>query len=412
MQAEIIASGTELLMGEIQDTNSSYLASRLPSLGLELRRITLVGDDLNQYAEALERSWRRNAFTFTTGGLGPTVDDLTREAIAKVFKEETFVDPHLLDDLKALFKARGIEEMPPRNIKQAWLIPSAKGIRNRIGTAPGWWAEKDGNVVIALPGPPNELYQMWDLEVAPRLRERIKGSVVLSRTIKTIGLSEALVDEMASDFLHSENPYVGIYARPDGIYLRIIAKGASQNEAQRLLQPVDEQLRGIFKDAVWGTDDETAESSVGTFLREHGLTLATMESCTGGMLADFITNVPGSSNYYKGGIVSYTNELKVASGVSADLIRGHGAVSSQVAEAMAQAVRLRLGADFGIGITGAAGPDALEGKPPGTVYIGVAHSGGCESSNYRFPANNRGLVKRRAVTMALLNLRRILGTRR
>lgn len=409
MYAEIIASGTELLMGEIQDTNSSYLASRLPALGLEVRQVTLVGDDLEHYAEVLERAWRRTQFTFTTGGLGPTVDDVSREAIARVFQEEVHVDGQLLEALKTRFRERGTD-MPAHNIKQAWLIPSAVGLPNRSGTAPGWWAEKNGHVIIALPGPPRELYDMWEREVVPRLRERVRGSVVLTKTIKTLGLGEATVDEMASHILKSKNPYVGIYARPDGIYLRAIAKGATREEASELLRPVEEELRRIFQAHIWGFDDETPEESIGALLRQRGLTLATMESCTGGMLADTITNVPGSSDYFKGGVVSYTNGMKIASGVPAELIERHGAVSSQVAEAMASAARLRLGADFGIGITGVTGPDELEGKPPGTVYIGLAHSGGCESSNQRFPANNRGLVKRRAVTTALLALRRVLNS--
>jgi nicotinamide-nucleotide amidase len=407
MYTEIIASGTELLMGEIQDTNSSWLASRLPALGLEVRRATLVGDDMEQYSEVLERSWKLNPFTFTTGGLGPTRDDMTREAIARVFGEELYIDDQQLADLKSIFDSRGAE-MPAHNLKQASLIPSASGIRNLMGTAPGWWAEKNGHVIIALPGPPRELAGIWEQEVVPRLKERVKGNVVLTRTIKTIGLSEALVDEMAAAVLGPEEPYVGTYARPDGIHLRIIARAATQAEAQAIIEPVDVQLRDIFQGSVWGVDDETPQERVGTLLRERGLTLATMESCTGGMLADAITNVPGSSDYYRGGIISYTNDLKIESGVAAKLIEEHGAVSGQVAEAMAEAVRQRLGADVGVGITGVAGPEELEGKPPGTVYIGVAHKGGQVSTANRFPANNRGLVKRRAVTTALLLLHRTM----
>ena len=408
MYAEIVVSGTELLMGELQDTNSSYLASQLPPLGLGLRLISLVNDDLEHYAEVLQRAWQRNPFTFTTGGLGPTKDDVTREAIARVFQEDLYVDDRQLEDLKNLFKSRGIE-MPAHNIKQAEMIPSAMGIRNRMGTAPGWWAEKSGHVIVALPGPPRELHDMWEREIVPRLRERVKGNVVVTRTIKTIGLSEALVDEMAAPVLAAEKPYVGVYAKPDGIHLRIIARAPTQAQALGLIEPLEEQLRTIFQGSIWGTDDETAEESVGALLCQRRLTLATMESCTGGMLADTITGVPGSSRYFKGGIVSYTNELKVASGVPVELIQKHGAVSAEVAEAMAEAARQRLGADFGIGITGVAGPEELEGKPPGTVYIGVAHPGGCDSTYHRLPASNRSLVKRRAVTMALLALRRVLN---
>ncbi len=404
MYAEIIASGTELLMGEIQDTNSSWLASQLPQFGLEVRQATLVGDDPERYVEVLRRSWQRTPFTFTTGGLGPTKDDVTREAIAEVFAEETYVDSQQLEHLNGIFRSRG-SEMPASNIKQAWLIPSARAIPNRMGTAPGWWAEKAGRVIVAMPGPPRELKDIWEREVAPKLRRRIEGNVVLTKTLKTIGLSEGAVDEMAAPVLSSENPYVGVYAKPDGIHLRIISRGPDHAEANKLLLSVENRLRHIFTDSIWGIDEETAENSVGELLRRHGLTLATMESCTGGLLADSITNVAGSSGYFKGGVVSYTDELKIASGVPASLIEEYGAVSAQVAEAMAEAVRLKLGADYGLGITGVAGPDPLEDKPPGTVYIGIARSRGMEAAYHRFPSTSRSLVKNRAVIMALLNLR-------
>ena len=408
MYAEIIATGTELLMGETQDTNSSYLAAQLPTLGLEVRQVTLVADNLDQFTQVLELAWHRSPFTFTIGGLGPTQDDITREAIARVLNEDLFTDDHLLDELQAIFSRRSIQ-MPSHNLKQAGLIPSAVGIPNRTGTAPGWWAEKEGHAIVALPGPPLELYEMWEREIAPKIRQRVTGDVILTRTLKTIGLSEALVDEMASPFLGTENPYLGIYAKPDGIYLRLIARGTTREKAGQLLSPVEQRLQEIFSESIWGVDSDTPQEAVGAILRKRGLTLATMESCTGGLLASAITDVPGSSDYFKGGIVSYTNNIKSGSGVDAALILKHGAVSPEVAEAMAEAVRLRLEADFGIGVTGVAGPDDLEGEPAGTVYIGVAGDGLRESSSFRFPAGNRSLVKHRAVVSALLALRRVLG---
>ena len=407
MYAEIIATGTELLMGETQDTNSSYLAAQLPTVGLEVRQVTLVADNLDQITQVLDLAWHRSPFTFTIGGLGPTQDDVTREAIARVLNEDLFTDDQLLEELQAIFRRRSIQ-MPSHNLKQAGLIPSAVGVPNRTGTAPGWWAEKEGHAIIALPGPPRELYEMWEREIAPRIRQRVTGEVILTRTLKTIGLSEALVDEMASPLLGSENPYLGIYAKPDGIYLRLIARGSTREEAVQLLSPVDERLREIFSESIWGVDSDTPQEAVGAILRKRGLTLATMESCTGGLLASAITDVPGSSDYFKGGIVSYTNDIKSGSGVDAALILKHGAVSPEVAEAMAEAVRIRLEADFGIGVTGVAGPDGLEGVPAGTVYIGVAGNGLRESSSFRFPAGNRSLVKHRAVVSALLALRRML----
>ena len=404
MYGEIIASGTELLMGEIQDTNSSWLAARLPEFGIEVRKVTLVGDDLELYQEVLRQSWENNSYTFTTGGLGPTKDDVTREVIASVLGEKTYVDAEQLDHLKNIFVARG-NEMPETNIKQAWLIPSAKAIPNRMGTAPGWWVHKEKKVIVALPGPPREIQDMWAEQVSKLLLETAVGNVLLTRTLKTIGLSEGAVDEMASPVLGIDNPYVGIYAKPDGIHIRIIAKGPDQNSTNRILQEVHHKLMSIFEDYVWGTDEESAEESVGKLLNNLGLTLATMESCTGGLLADSLTNVPGSSMYYKGGIVSYTNDSKIASGVPSSLITDFGAISQEVAKSMAETIRLKLNADVGVGITGVAGPDPMEGKPPGTVYIGISKQSGNEAYYHRFPSSTRSLVKNRATVMALIQLR-------
>jgi nicotinamide-nucleotide amidase len=401
---EIIASGTELLMGEIQDTNSSWLAARLPEFGIEVRKVTLIGDDPELYEEVLKRSWENNSYTFTTGGLGPTKDDVTREVVASVLGEKTYVDSAQLDHLKNIFIARG-NEMPETNIKQAWLIPSAKAIPNRMGTAPGWWVRKDKRVIVALPGPPREIQGMWSEQVSKLLLETKEGNVIMTKTLKTIGLSEGAVDEMASPVLAIDNPYVGIYAKPDGIHIRIISRATNQNSANRMLEEVDRQLMSIFKDYVWGTDEETAEESVGRLLNDLGLTLATMESCTGGLLADSITNVSGSSKYYKGGVVSYTNDAKIASGVPTDLISKYGAISQEVAKAMAEAIRLTLNADIGVGITGVAGPNPMEGKAPGTVYIGISKQTSNESYYHRFPSSSRSLVKNRATVMALLQLR-------
>ena len=407
MHAEIIATGTELLLGETLDTNSSYLGSKLPALGLEVKRVTLVGDNLDEMAHVLDQAWHRSPFTFTIGGLGPTQDDVTREAIAQVLGEPITTNDALLADLKKLFFRRRTT-MPSHNVKQAGLIPSAIGLPNSLGTAPGWWAVRDGRTIIALPGPPRELQVMWEQQVVHRIRERVTDQVILTRTLKTIGLSEALVDEMASPVLGTENPYLGTYAKPDGIHLRIIASGPSTEAAQFLVAPLETRLREIFADNIWGVDEQTPQECIGDLLSHRGLTLATMESCTGGFLASSITDVPGSSAYFKGGVVTYTNDLKVLSGVDSDLIKKHGAVSHETALAMAVAVRSNYNTDLGIGITGVTGPSSLEGVEPGTVFIGVAAEGQQQSDQYRYPAGNRSLVKNRAAVSALLALRQLV----
>jgi len=405
MKAEIISIGTEILLGEILDTNTQYIASRLPALGIDLYYASVVGDNLGRLVEVIARAWERSDLVLTTGGLGPTEDDLTREAIARVMGEEPMIDPALERMLREFFASRGVE-MSESNIKQAALIPSARPIPNPRGTAPGWWVERDGRLIVAMPGPPTEMNRMWEVELAPELERRRPGGVLVVRTLKTTGLREATLDEMVSPLLKSSNPSLGVYARADGIQLRIAAKAASAEEARRLIEPVEEEARRILGSAVWGADDDTLAGAVGAMLRERGLTLATMESCTGGLLASTITDVPGSSDYYKGGLVSYATEMKVAWGVDPQVIAEHGVISEQCARAMACAARERLGADIGIGVTGVAGPDPQEDKPVGTIHIALDDgSEAPQAVSYVF-AQGRGAVKRRAVTTALSLLRR------
>ena len=408
MKAEIISIGTEILLGEILDTNAQYIASRLPALGIDLYYMSKVGDNMGRLVEVIERAWNRSDLIITTGGLGPTEDDLTREAIATVLGEELYLDPEQEQVVRSFFARRGFD-MPERNLKQAMLIPSARPIANPRGTAPGWWVERDGKIIVAMPGVPVEMTRMWDMEVTPRLQELSTGTILITRTIKTTGLSEARVDELVSHLLKNSNPSIGVYARADGIHLRLGAKAETPAEAWRLIRPVEEEIRLILGPSVWGTDDETMEQMVGQMLAERGLTLATMESCTGGLLASTITDVPGSSQYFKGGLVSYATEMKIAWGVDPDVILQHGVISAETAVAMAAAARRQLQSDIGIGITGVAGPDSQEGQPPGTVHIAVDYAV-AQTMSYTW-AQDRLTVKRRAVTNALMLLRRAIVER-
>ncbi len=405
MRAELISIGTELLLGEILDTNSQYLASRLPALGIDLFYASNVGDNLDRLSEVIERAWGRSDLVITTGGLGPTEDDLTREAIARVLGEELAPDPELERHLREFFARRGVP-MPERNVKQAMLIPSARALPNPRGTAPGWWVERDRRIIVALPGPPVEMERMWEEEVAQELMRRHAGAVLVSRTLKTVGLGEGHVDELLSPLLKSANPSIGVYARADGVQLRITAKASTKEEAYRLIEPVEAEARLLLRDTVWGVDDDTLEGAVAALLRQYRLTLATMESCTGGLLAHTITNVPGSSTYFRGGLVSYATEMKIEWGVDPAIIQQHGAVSAECALDMARAARDRLRTDVGVGITGVAGPDPQEEKPPGTIHIGLdAGFTVPRNVSYQF-AQGREAVKRRAVTTALALLRR------
>ena len=409
MKAEIISIGTEILLGDILDTNSNYIASRLPALGIDLYYTSQVGDNEGRLAALLRQAWNRSDLILCSGGLGPTEDDVTRDAIAEVIGEEPQVDPRLEADLRAWFSRRGAP-MPERNLKQAWLTPSTSAIPNPRGTAPGWWVEKDRRIIVAMPGPPAEMSRMWENEVAPRLEHLATGAVIVSRTVKTAGLGEGTVDEMVSPLLKSNNPSIGVYAKADGIHLRITAKAATRAEGERMIEPVEEAMERILGGVIWGYDDDTFEMAVGHMLRERGLTVATMESATGGLLASTLTDAPGASGYVLGGLVAYAAEQKIGWGVPREVIEEHGVISIECARAMAAAARAQTGADIGIGITGIAGPEPQEDKPVGTMHIALDDGDGGDATSYTF-AQSREAIKRRAVTSALSLVRRSLLAR-
>ncbi len=406
MKAEIISVGTEMLLGELVDTNSQYIAQRLPALGIDCYWITKVGDNLGRLSEAIQRALGRSDLVVTTGGLGPTEDDLTREAIAAALGEEVYLDPDLEARVRETMARRG-RSFPERNLKQAWLIASAHAIPNPRGSAPGWWTEKDGRIIVSMPGVPHEMYRMWDEEVTPELAKRPTGSVIITRIVKTSGIPESQVDEMVSDLLHSENPSIGVYAKQDGTHLRIGAKAATREKALAMIVPVEEEMRRILGSAVWGVGDQAIESVVGQMLAERGLTLATMESCTGGLLASAITDVYGSSEYFIGGFVTYTTRMKIDHGVDPGVIEQYGVISVETAKDMARAARVALGADIGLGITGVAGPEPVEGHPEGTVHFGLDFRGDLHDFTYTF-GRSRQRIKHLAVTNALQLLRRVL----
>jgi len=406
VKAEIISVGTELLLGEITDTNAAYLAGQLPLLGIDLYWISQVGDNQARLVEVLKRAWQRSDLILITGGLGPTEDDLTREAIAEMLGEELRIDPLLEREVRELFARRGIT-MAPSNIKQAAVIPSAKAIHNAQGTAPGWWVEKDGHILMAMPGPPREMHHMWHTEVLPRLHQRATGAIIFSKTIKVFGLPEGTVGELVSPLLSSANPTLGIYAKADGIHLRFAAKAQTQKQAEEMIAQGEARVRSILGEAIWGTDNDTLASVVGHLLAEKELSLAVMECCTGGLLTATITDAPDISAYFRGGLIAYSNEALIAYGVDAGLIDDYGVISAEVAQVMAEAGRLRLEADIGISITGVIGPDGLEGKPAGTMYIGIDGSENKKTIKRNY-SGDRSRVKRLVIVAALCELRKML----
>ncbi len=406
MRAEIISIGTELLLGDITDTNSAYLAGQLPLLGLDLNFMSTVGDNQNRLVQTLKQAWQRSDVIITTGGLGPTQDDITREAIAEFLGEKLTVDYALVQKFEELFRYFK-REMPPTNIKQASVIPSAEIIPNPRGTAPGWWVENDNRIIITMPGPPREMELMWTKEIMPRLQQLSTDAVIISKTLKTFGLTEAEVDERASPYLSSANPTVGTYAKIDGVYLRITAKAQTKVKAVKLINQREDDIRTILDEYIWGVDPETLESIVGNLLLSKKLTLATMESYTGGSLANVITNVPGSSKYYAGGLIAYGPASRSTFGLDPQCISQYGTVSAEICEAMATAAREKLEASIGVGLTAVTGPDEIEGQSIGTIFISLDDGQRRQSFAKNYPGN-RPQIKQRAVTAALFELRRLL----
>lgn len=408
MNAEIISIGTELLMGELVDTNSSFLASELAKLGVDVRWVTKVSDDPALLREVIERAWKRSDLTLTSGGLGPTSDDLTRESIAAAFGEEMTVQEDLLEHLKSLFANRGFP-MPETNIKQATLIPSAVTVPNDHGTAPGWWAEKNGHVIVAMPGPPREIQPMWSNTLAPKIKARNPDVSIVTRNLKTFGISEGALDEMLSTLFKSENPYLGIYSKQDGIHLRAIATAPTEEEAWALIRPVESEIRRVVgEDAIWGMDDDTPESLTSALLQKKGLTLGIMECFTGGLLASNLAESEGSHIFLKGSMVINDDDLLAAHGVDPKLIEHHGTTNPHIAEDMARAARKLFNADVGLAITGLVADATDTSGPLGTSHIGFATGEQVSSTSGHYPTS-RLRLRSRASTHALLGLIRFLN---
>jgi nicotinamide-nucleotide amidase len=409
MNAEIISIGTELLMGELVDTNSPFLASELAKLGVDVQWMTTVSDDPALLREALERAWKRSDLTLTSGGLGPTSDDLTRESIAAAFGEEMTVQEDLLVHLKGLFANRGFP-MPETNIKQATLIPSAVTVPNDHGTAPGWWAEKNGHVIVAMPGPPREIQPMWVNTLAPKIKARNPSVSIVTRNLKTFGISEGGLDAMLSTLFQSENPYLGIYSKQDGIHLRAIATASTEEEAWTLIRPVESEIRRVVgEDAIWGMDDDTPESLTSALLQKKGLTLGIMECFTAGLLASNLAESEGSRNFLKGSVVIHDDDLLGAHGVDPQLIERHGTTNPHIAEDMARAARKLFNADVGLAITGLVADVTDVSGPLGTSHIAFATRDQSTSTSGHYPTG-RLRLRNRASTHALLGLIRILKT--
>ena len=407
MIAELVTTGSELLLGQIVNTNAAYLARELNKMGFDVCFQTTVGDNRSRMKEVLAHALSRADIVVTSGGLGPTRGDITKEVSAEVMGVAMALNEECAARLKDYF-ARAGREMTENNLRQAMIPEGARIFVNHAGTAPGVAMEKNGKLLVNLPGPPTEMKDMFRRSLAPYLTEKFGvPAVILSRVLHTFGVGESMLETKLDDLvLAQNNPTLAFLVRPTGVIIRITAKAENEEAARRLIEPTEKEIRARLGDLVYGVDDETMEAVVGRELASHGFTVATAESCTGGLVASRLTDVAGSSEYVKGGVVSYTDEVKAeVLGVSRALLVREGAVSEAVARAMAEGVRRKLGADIGVSTTGLAGPGGgTEGTPVGTVFVAIAGSEGIQAEKYLF-TGKRGQIKFRASQTALAMLR-------
>ena len=409
MIAEIISVGTELLLGQIVDTNAVYLAKMLSRLGISLYHRTTVGDNPDRMRETLRLALSRADLVLTIGGLGPTQDDLTKEMVAEVLVAELIEDTAHIQWLKERMGDRA--SVPDSFWKQALIPKQGHGLPNPNGTALGCAFEVNGKIALCLPGPPNELIPMTEQSVEPYLLEKTSGTraVIQSRTLRIVGMGESTVEERVRDLMATGNPSVAPYAKTGEVHLRITARAATQEEAYALIKPRENEIRERLGDVVYGIDDETLESAVVGLMKLLGKALTIAESCTGGLIAKRIIDVPDASQIFGLGLVTYSNEAKSEFlHVPETMFSQFGAVSSEVAQAMAIGAREAGKADIAVSVTGVTGPGGgSEAKPVGTVHIGLAWQSGVISEHHHY-LGSRSDISYRASQSALALVRRFL----
>jgi nicotinamide-nucleotide amidase len=407
MEAEIIAVGSELLTPYKLDTNSLFLTEKLNALGIEVCFKTIVGDDKERLATAFRAALQRSGLVILIGGLGPTEDDINRDVVAEVLARPLHEVAAIRQRIEERFARLG-RKMSDNNLRQAMVPEGAEWLENKNGTAPGIWLQQDGITIVMLPGPPRELEAMFEAACLPRLARVATGDRLLSRVYKVVGLPESEVDQrIAPIYKTYENPCTTILATPGAIEIHLRARAASDTEADGLLNELGDQIELALGDHVFSRGGESLEEVVGMYLVMKQKTVSVAESCTGGLLSERLTRMPGSSDFFLGGAVCYSNELKTTlAGVPAPLIEKHGAVSQHVAQALAEGIRRRTRASFGVGITGIAGPGGgSPQKPVGMVFIALADEQSTTVREFRFPGD-RERIRFWASQVALEVIRR------
>lgn len=412
-RAEILTIGTEILLGDLVDTNTAWLSTNLATLGVGIYRHTTVGDNKERIVAAMEDAAYRADFVITTGGLGPTSDDLTNECLATLANREMVEYSEARAHVDEMFRRFG-RTPTPSNYKQALFPEGTKLIPNPLGTAPGALLEVNGTLFATLPGVPSEMKGMFEETVAPLVKSRTENSII-SRTLWFAGIGESALAEQVQDFLDASDPTVAPLAGAGKVRLRITTQAATPEEAEKKIAPVEKEILARLGDYHFGVDDETLETAVARLLKSQNATLALAESCTGGLIAKRLTDLPGSSAYFGEGLVTYSNESKERLlGVPHELLTEHGAVSEPVAVKMAEGAKRLAGADYALSVTGVAGPDGgTEEKPVGLVWVGISTPNGSEAKRLDLSAwaKSRNSIRERSANIAFDLLRRKLEER-
>jgi nicotinamide-nucleotide amidase len=411
MKAEIIAIGTELLLGQIVDTNSAHIAQQLTTVGLDLHFKSTVGDNLERLKGTLRTALSRSDFIITTGGIGPTLDDVTREAVAEVLGRPLVFQPHLYDQISDFFKRVG-RPVSPNNRRQAYIPEGAIPIENPVGTAPGFIAEQNGKAIITVPGVPHEMRHFMEHSVLPYLRKKLGiQEVIVSRVLKFFGIGESLVDERLKDLIEEgTNPTIGLLAHTQigEIHVRLTAKATEKAAAEDLIAPLEKEIRGRLQEFIFGADGETYEGVLGSLLRQAGLNIAVAETAFGTSVIQTLKSLEGNAKFFRLGLTLISPEMTKKLLHIAELSLGdQGLISAEAAKALAEGVRTFSGADLGLGVTGRAGGEKGQDH---LAYIALAHSGGTESTEQRWPFAMR-YIENRMTKMALAQIRKYLLNR-
>lgn len=408
MVVELVSVGTELLLGNIVNTNTQYLAEKCALLGLSMYHQVVVGDNHDRLAEVIRTALDRSDIVILTGGLGPTEDDMTKEVCAQVMGLPLVEDPHTRQRIQEYFRNNIYKHISDNNWKQALVPSGARVLDNDNGTAPGLILEKDGKVAVLLPGPPGELYPLFEEQVYPYL-QNLQPEVIRSQMVKICGIGESGVEERLLDLIDGQtNPTIATYAKTGEVHVRVTARASDEQEARKLVKPVVKEIRSRLGDCVYSTrEDETLEMAVVRLLEKYELTVTTAESCTGGLIAGRLVNVPGVSDVFREGFVTYSNKAKRKYlDVGKSTLKKYGAVSEQTAKEMAIGGAFASDSDVCIAVTGIAGPDGgTEEKPVGLVYIAAYMRDKVTVEEYRFKGN-RQKIREQTVVKALDLLRR------